>query len=38
MIMTGEKPNYWNEDLAQCDFFRHKSHTGWPGIEPKSPR
>jgi len=32
--MDGENPKYCEENLFQINFFYHKLHMDWPGIEP----
>jgi hypothetical protein len=31
------KLKYWEKNLSKWRFTQHKSHTGWPGIEPVPP-
>ena len=31
-------PMYSEKTLSQCHSGHHKSHIGWPGIEPRSPQ
>ena len=32
------RPEVLGETLSQCYIVHHKSHMGWPVIEPGSPR
>jgi hypothetical protein len=31
------KLKYINKNLFHCHFVHHKSHTDWPGTEPRPP-
>ena len=36
MILTA-KSKYSEKHLLQYNFFHHKSHVDWPGIDPRPP-
>jgi hypothetical protein len=39
MILTGEKPKYWEKNMPSATFFvHHQSHMNVPVIEPRPPQ